>query len=158
MIRQSDATGAPYVENVMFPSGGLNALARFASNEGSMFLGNMSANYVAQPNLYMRLASRQRHRRIYLSRWPALGPAHFPPQTLSTLGETALFGITTTSGEGQLSTARMDNVSVGSEITVSMASVQLRRPHSAIAVAAGAPARWVTVSTVVRTVPPPPRW
>jgi regulation of enolase protein 1 (concanavalin A-like superfamily) len=120
MIRQSDATGAPYVANLMSQGQGLYAPARFVADETGQYIANLSAGYAPQANLYMRLQRAGNDIAGFTSRDGQLWTqADFPPQSLPTLGETALFGIATMAvAEGKLSTARLDQVSVGSDLAV----------------------------------------
>lgn len=114
MVRENDTAGSPNVNYCMTSGNGLHATVRTVQDEATASLGQVGPTTQLEANVYMRLQRVGNEVAGFWSRdgvlWTQAG---FAPQTLPTLKEEALIGLTVTShSDGEIAVGRMDRVSL----------------------------------------------
>jgi regulation of enolase protein 1 (concanavalin A-like superfamily) len=114
MIRENDTPGSPHLNLATTSGHGLHPNVRFAQDAATIGFDEVGPANRPQANLWTRLQRVGYDIAGFYSRdgivWTQ---ADFPPQTLPTLNQEALFGLALTSHrDGSLATAKFDQVSV----------------------------------------------
>jgi hypothetical protein len=114
MIRENLTPGSPNLNYLMAPAHGQHATIRVIQDEGSEGLFEVGPTRFFQRNIFMRLQRVGNEIAGFYSPDGAIWTqAGFSPQTLPTLPETALFGLSVTAHQNPLvATARFDQVEV----------------------------------------------
>lgn len=120
MVRENDTPGAAHLyyfvqrEHPDIGLVGLGASARFGPERGSTFIGAVGPSSVPTPNLYLRLQRvGQEVAGFYSEDGQVWTQADFPPLSLSSLQEEALFGLAVMSRRNDFTTTGIfDQVNV----------------------------------------------
>jgi regulation of enolase protein 1 (concanavalin A-like superfamily) len=124
MIRANDTAEAPNFHFAQAPAHGLVATARFQQYGNFRNFGEVGPSNRPERNLSLRLQRQGNDVSGFYSRDGLLWfQAAFVPQTLSSLPEEALFGLTATAHrDGEIATTRVDQVNVqpGTELVTGL--------------------------------------
>jgi hypothetical protein len=114
MIRENDTAGSPYLGFVTTTGHGLHPNVRFHQDAETIGFDEVGPTNRPEANLWTRLQRVGYEIAGFYSRDGILWTqADFPPQTLPSLNQEALFGLALTSHrDGRLATAKFDQVSV----------------------------------------------